>query len=57
MLSVRARLCARSIPLGAQAQAESLALVSDWTDAEREYLRREVRGGGGGGYAPWVVRV
>ena len=32
-----------------QAQAQALALVSDWTAEEREYLRVEVRGLGGRG--------
>ena len=31
-----------------QAQAQALALVSDWTAEEREYLRVEVRGLGEG---------
>ena len=31
-----------------EAQAQALALISDWTAEEREYLRVEVRGEGGG---------
>ena len=31
-----------------EAQAQALALISDWTAEEREYLRVEVRGGAQG---------